>query len=135
MNSSQDKNYCCKKIDGHPQLKRQHNYYHQVQLQLYVERDFYSWCDLCLYTLKHISVERIYSSEGWQEKHIPKLEEYFDIYMVPEVAKPLFPVCTRSARAGPKIVLVPSRSMFKYYVCPHLEEYGFCTIIIFGFTL
>lgn len=36
INSCQDKNFCCEDIDGHPQLKRQHTYYHQVQLQLYV---------------------------------------------------------------------------------------------------
>lgn len=64
INSCQDKNFCCEDIDGHPQLKRQHTY-HQVQLQLYVERDLYSWCDFCLYTPKDI----IYPSEEWQEKH------------------------------------------------------------------
>ena len=35
-----------------------------------------------------------------------------------------FPAGARSAPAGPKIVLVPPRSMFIYiyiYVCPHLK--------------
>ena len=66
VHSCQDKGFCCEYIDGHIRLKRQHMYYHQVQLQLYVERDMYSWCDVCIYTLKDISVECIYLSDEWQ---------------------------------------------------------------------
>ena len=40
-------------------LKKSHPYYHQVQIQLFVEIDLYDWCDFCIYTPKGIDVDRI----------------------------------------------------------------------------
>ena len=85
-----DPNFYCELVDGHFQLKRTHQYFHQVQLQLYVSRDMYSFCDFCVYTLKNVAVERIYPCKEWEDVYIPQLEHYFDHYMLPEILHPLY---------------------------------------------
>ena len=66
-------------------LKRDHCYYHQVQLQQYVDTSLYDRCNFCIYTWKGVSVERIFQDEVCQQKNIPELEMYFDIYIAPEL--------------------------------------------------
>ena len=50
----EDPSFCCTLVNGKVQLKRQHTYYHQVQLQLHVTSDLCHWCDICVYTTKGI---------------------------------------------------------------------------------
>ena len=46
-----DPNFYCF-YDGGLHLKHSHQYYHQVQFQLFVRIDLYDWCDFCVYTPK-----------------------------------------------------------------------------------
>ena len=69
--------FCCLMIDGKLCLKRNHTYYHQVQLQLFVASDRCHWCDFCVYTTKDVGMERIYLDEQWVQNVCPKLDEYF----------------------------------------------------------
>jgi len=55
----QDSSFYCS-FDGNLHLKRNHHYYDQIQLQLFVGMDMYDWCDFCVYTPKGIEVERIW---------------------------------------------------------------------------
>ena len=84
-----DPSFYCTWIDGHLQLKHDHQYYHQVQLQLLVGTDF-SWCDFCVYTPKGLAVQRIFPDKLWQSNHIPELDEYFFGHMLPEIVDPKF---------------------------------------------
>ena len=68
--------------------KRDHSYYHQVQLQLYVTRFMAHWCDFCVYTSKGVVVERILPDKQWQEECIPKLDKYFFDHILPELIDP-----------------------------------------------
>ena len=77
-------------VDGQFQLKRQHYYWHQVQLQLYVSSDMYNFCDFCVYTPVDVAVERIYRSKEWETKCAPELEDYFDKHMLPEILNPIY---------------------------------------------
>ena len=83
-------------MDSIVQLKKNHNYYHQVQIQLYVckEYDWCEWCDFCIFKCKGISVDRILPDEDWEHKYIPELKNYFDENIVPELVsakyKPAF---------------------------------------------
>ena len=86
----QDHSFYCELFTGTFHLKRNHNYYHQVQLQLYVGGDMFSWCDFCVYTPVDVAVERIYPCKEWQSTCIPKLEEYYDKYIIPEILDPLY---------------------------------------------
>ena len=80
-----DPNFFCELIGSNIHLKRTHQYYHQVQLQLYAGLDVYHWCDFCVYTRMGISIERIYPNIEWQSKNIPALESFFDNYIAPEL--------------------------------------------------
>ena len=68
-------------LDGKLHLKRNHVYYHQVQLQLYVGLDLYKWCDFCIYTTKGIMVERISLDPDWCDANISQLESYFNTHV------------------------------------------------------
>ena len=77
-----DPNFCCEIQNGNPRLKRNHPYYHQVQLQLFVGIDLYDWCNFCVYTTKGVAVKRISIDATWCGTAIPELESYFDAYNV-----------------------------------------------------
>ena len=56
-------------------LKRRHNYYYQIQCQLYcVDRE---WCDFVLRTDKDLHIERIYRDRTWWEQQLPKLNSFY----------------------------------------------------------
>ena len=84
-------------LDGTISLKRDHEYYHQVQLQLYITSA--NWCDFCVYTTKGIAIESIYPDMGWQVRNLPKLQYFYDNILLPEILVP---------RIKPSYVLLPS---------------------------
>ena len=45
----------------------------------------YSWCDFCTYTSKGFSMQHILPDSEWQNNNIPKLESYFDSFILPEL--------------------------------------------------
>ena len=84
--------YCY--YDGGIHLKKNHHYYHQVQLQLFVGGDKYSWCDFCVFTSKGIEVERIWPDTEWCTKCVTELDSYYDAYILPEILSPVYkPSC------------------------------------------
>ena len=85
-----DTNFYCSLVDGMLHLNRTHPYYHQVQLQLYVGTDLYSWCDFCVFTTKGILVKRIFLDPMWCTTYVPQLEEYFSYHMLPEIVYPQY---------------------------------------------
>ena len=64
--------FYCSINDGVVKLKREHQYYHQVQLQLFVCSSEYNWC---VYTPVDIAIERITLDKEWIEEAIPKLKD------------------------------------------------------------
>ena len=73
---------------GKYHLNRDHQYYHQVQLQLVVSMDICHWCNFCVYTPHGVAIERIWFDPGWYNKYILELESYFDGYILPEILDP-----------------------------------------------
>lgn len=71
-------------------MKRHHAYYHQVQVQLFVSSDLFSWCDFCVYTTKGVLVERIFTDYDWIDKYVPILKEYFNDQVLPELLYPMY---------------------------------------------
>ena len=80
--------YCGLNDNGTIFLKVMHQYYHQVQLQLFVGSDMFAWCDFCIYSTKGVLVQRIFPDLKWRTDNIPKLEEYYDNFMLPEIVFP-----------------------------------------------
>ena len=70
-------------------LNGDHDYYHQVQLQLYVSSDLYDWCDFCVFSNYGVMVERITLDMEWVQKYIDQLEHYYDEYVLPEIVYPV----------------------------------------------
>lgn len=49
-----------------------------------------SWCDFVIYTEKGISEERIpFDAEFWNNKLLPKLIDFFDNCLAPEIVSPV----------------------------------------------
>lgn len=83
-----DPDFYCTFENGRLNLKRSHQYFHQVQLQLYVCSDFCSWCDFCVYTTKGCLVCRQQLDSDWVSQCIPELEFYFNPEIVCPKVKP-----------------------------------------------
>ena len=63
--------FCLKEKDGEIKLKKTHDYYHQIQCQMYcVDKE---WCDFVVRTEKAIHIERIYRDKEWWDQQLPKL--------------------------------------------------------------
>jgi hypothetical protein len=88
--------FCLEKYDanGIPKfrIKKRHDYYFQVQAQMYCDQR--SWCDFVLCTEKEIHVERIYCAPQWWTEQLPKLKTFYFHSLLPELA------CPRSSTDG-----------------------------------
>ena len=78
-----DDTFCCDIVNGEVKLKRKHKYYLQVQGQMAVTGK--KWCDFVIWTLKGMSVERIFfDSELWS-RMLFSLDSFYIGAMVPEL--------------------------------------------------
>ena len=81
--------FCLEKDkNGILQLKRKHDYYYQVQCQLYCAEK--NWCDFIVRTNKVMHVERIYRDTRWWGLQIAKLRKFYFSALLPELASPRF---------------------------------------------
>ena len=83
--------FCLRYIRDTYELKRQHNYYYQVQGQLHITRR--SWCDFVLWTpsstVDNLCVERIHDDKTfWTNTIYPRLYRFFMGSMLAELAHP-----------------------------------------------
>ena len=79
-----------KQIDGHVtfSLKRKHDYYYQVQCQLYCADK--EWCDFVLRTQNELHIERIRRDHSWWNEQIHKLKTFYFSALLPELACPRY---------------------------------------------
>ena len=62
--------------DGTYHLKKSHDYYHQVQGQLYINGR--PWCDFVVWTPTFMSIERIwFDGVLWSKKMYPRLKAFY----------------------------------------------------------
>ena len=69
-------------------LKRRHDYYFQVQCQLYCTEK--EWCDFVVHTEQDIHVERINRDKKWWDEQSVKLQTFYFKALLPELAHPRF---------------------------------------------
>jgi hypothetical protein len=83
------KSSCLEKVDGTFKLKRCHNYYYQVQQQLYTlpEREFCDFvvCGIDSQGNAHVICERIYPDPEHMKTVISKLELFWKICILTEI--------------------------------------------------
>ena len=84
-------NFCLHKVsDTQIALRKNHNYYYQVQGAMAVTRR--SWCDFVVWTPRGIHIERIRADpDFWSQKMLPKLERFYMNAILPELASPRHP--------------------------------------------
>ena len=78
--------FCLENKEGKYQLKHRHDYYHQVQCQLYCVD--HEWCDFVVRTEVDIHIERIYRDRKWWGLQLRKLRKFYFDAMLPELACP-----------------------------------------------
>jgi hypothetical protein len=85
INDPASKDICLEEFMGQLRLKKQHNYYYQVQGQLQLSMK--SYCIFIVYCENDFHSERIErDDEFWNLKMIPKLEQFFMECVLPEYA-------------------------------------------------
>jgi len=62
-------------LDLDLRLLETHEYYHQIQGELYATDA--PWCDFVVWTPKDMHIERIYPDEKWQRTQIPRLVSFY----------------------------------------------------------
>ena len=76
-------------LNGKPTLKKQHDYYYQIQGTLYVTGR--PWCDLFIWTPNGTFTERIsYDATFWNIAY-RKLQTFYNEFLLPELANPCYP--------------------------------------------
>ena len=88
MEASKKSSFCLKmnKDSGLLTLPTGHNYYYQIQTQLFCTGR--QWCDFALATNQQIHIERIYSDSAWQTANLCKLQNFYFSALLPELACP-----------------------------------------------
>ena len=88
IEAAKSPNFYCDVIGSKLKLKRSHPYYSQVQGQMAITERH--WCDFIVYTKKGIHVERIdFDPEFWNDKLLPKLEDFYDTCLAPNIVCPV----------------------------------------------
>ena len=67
-------------------LKRRHDYFYQIQCQLYCTGR--AWCDFVVRTDRDMHVERIYRDASWWSSNMAKLKTFYFSSLLPELACP-----------------------------------------------
>jgi putative phage-type endonuclease len=78
--SSEDTQFC---LDKALQLKKNHEYYHQVQLHMFVCNTQY--CDFVVWTKQVVAINRITRDEEMLQAVLPKAEKFFKQSILPEL--------------------------------------------------
>lgn len=69
-------------------LKRRHDYYYQIQCQLYcVNRE---WWDFVLRTDKDLHIQQVIRDRTWWKVQLPKLHKFYFDALLPELACPRY---------------------------------------------
>ena len=79
---------CIEVKDGKCQLKHGHDYYHQVQCQLYCTD--MEWCDFIVRTEKDIHIERIVRDKKWWDLQMEKCSKFYFSALLPELSCPRY---------------------------------------------
>ena len=78
--------FCQENRDNTYRLKTRHDYFHQVQCQLYCTN--MDWCDFILRTNKDIHIQRIQRDKKWWGVQMAKLRKFYFDALLPELACP-----------------------------------------------
>lgn len=83
------KTFCLQKVtqDSY-KLKDNHDYYFQMQCQMYCDNK--EWCDFVVNTEQDLHIERVCRNRQWWEKQLIKLKSFYFDSLLPELACPRY---------------------------------------------
>ena len=86
--ASEKSSFCLKqnKDNSSLQLKKNHDYFHLVQTQLYCTGR--QWCDFVVRTDNDLHIERINRDPSWETANLKKLKDFYFGALLPELACP-----------------------------------------------
>ena len=101
--SSDDRNFCLHVVDGQVHLKKNHQYYTQVQTQLFVTESAY--CDFVVWTLKDCVILCIAPDKTFWNAQLQKAQDFFVKVALPELVVQYFSIPpTSQASPGPSVL-------------------------------
>ena len=77
------KMFCMSLTDGERRLDRNHQYFFQVQLQLFVTKKVF--CDFIMWSQAGIRIEGIYCDDDFILEHLPATTHFFKYALLPEL--------------------------------------------------
>lgn len=85
--ASSSSNFCLTfdSVNQKVRLKTKHIYYHQCQLQLFVGRDIFDWCDFVVATRDDLFIERLTLDMDWVSDNVDELECFYDSFVLPRL--------------------------------------------------
>ncbi len=86
VEACQKSSFCLENNNDSFKLKTRHDYYYQVQTQLYCTGR--CWCDFVLRTDNDLHIERICTDQAWQKANLLQLKEFYFFALLPELACP-----------------------------------------------
>lgn len=99
---SSDGNFCLQLVDGQVHLRKDHQYYSQVQTQIFVTDSAY--CDFVVWTLKDCVVLRITPDTEFWKARLQKAQEFFKEVSLPELVAQHFTKPTAQALANSRVL-------------------------------
>ena len=87
---SQVKSFCCEVINGEIHLKKQHQYYYQIQGAMAIVG--VKWCDFVVWTTKDMFVERVSFNQSFWNMCYSKLKSVYLSFILPEIIYPRIPL-------------------------------------------
>ena len=94
--ASGDKRFCLEKVNSHFQLKRDHQYYYQVQLQLFLTQREY--CDFVVWTQESVHIETLPLDKVFVRNVLDKLRIFYVRCIIPELTSHYFSKKQASSR-------------------------------------
>ena len=85
--SAQKRSFCLVKQGRKLQLRRNHPYFYQVQVQMFAARE--SWCDFCMYSPTELHTERIVFEPQFFASVLPKLQNFYLKFVLPQLSSSL----------------------------------------------
>ena len=104
----QIKAFCCEVIDNEIQLKKNHNYYYQIQGAMAIAK--VDWCDFIVWTTKDMYIERVKFDERFWNKCFSKLTSVYSSFILPEIIYPRIPLNLDIIEYPPHLILSTSSS-------------------------
>ena len=81
--SQQVKTFCCELVNDEIHLKRNHDYYCQIQGAMAITN--MKWCDFIIWTKKYMNIERVKFDPAFWNTCYLKLKSIYSSHILPEI--------------------------------------------------